>query len=45
LKEVNPERLGHIAEAQGAFARHEAQARFDALYESYDANNVQGRNA
>jgi hypothetical protein len=34
LKEVNPERLGHIAEAQGVFARHEAQARFDALYES-----------
>jgi hypothetical protein len=31
LKEVNPERLGHIAEAQGVFARHEAQARFDAL--------------
>jgi hypothetical protein len=24
LKEVNPKRLGHIAEAQGVFARHEA---------------------
>jgi hypothetical protein len=45
LKEVNPELLGHIAEAQGIFARHEAQARFDKLYESYDANNVQGRSA
>jgi hypothetical protein len=47
LKEVNPERLGHIAEAQGVFARHAAQARFDALYESYDANscNVQGGSA
>jgi hypothetical protein len=43
LKEVNPERLGHISEAQGVFARQEAQARFDALYESYDANSVQGR--
>jgi hypothetical protein len=43
LKEVNPERLGHITEAQGVFARLEAQARFDALYESYDANRVQGR--
>jgi hypothetical protein len=32
--EVNPERLGHIAEAQSVFARHEAQARFNALYES-----------
>jgi hypothetical protein len=43
-EEVNPERLGHIAEAQGGvFARHEAQARFDALYESYDANGLQGR--
>jgi hypothetical protein len=36
LKEVNPERLGHIAEAQGVFALHEAQSRFNALYESYD---------
>jgi hypothetical protein len=45
LKEVNPERLGHIAKAQGVFARREAQARFDALYESYDANSVQGRSA
>jgi hypothetical protein len=45
LKEVNPERLGHIAEAKGVFARHEAQARFDALYESYDANSVQERSA
>jgi hypothetical protein len=43
LKEVNPQRLGHIAEAQGVFAQHEA--RFDALFESYDANNVQGRSA
>jgi hypothetical protein len=24
LKEVNPERLGHIDEAQGVFARHKA---------------------
>jgi hypothetical protein len=31
LKEVNPERLGHIIEAQGIFARHEAQARVHAL--------------
>jgi hypothetical protein len=31
LKEVNPERLGHIAEAQDVFARHEARARFDAV--------------
>jgi hypothetical protein len=45
LKELNPERLGHIAEAQGVFARHEAQACFDALYESYGANSVQGRSA
>jgi hypothetical protein len=30
---------------QGVFARHEAQAHFDALYESYDANSVQGRSA
>jgi hypothetical protein len=45
LKEVNPERLGHIAEAQGVFARHEAQARFDALFDSYDAKSVQGRSA
>jgi hypothetical protein len=37
--------LGHIAEDQGVFARHEAQDRFDALYESYDANSVQGRSA
>jgi hypothetical protein len=37
LKEVNPERLGHIAEAQGVSTRHDTQARFDALYESYDA--------
>jgi hypothetical protein len=43
LKEVNPERLGHISEAQSVFARHEAQARFDVLYKSYDANSVQGR--
>jgi hypothetical protein len=40
LKEVNPERLGHIAEAQGVLARHEAQARFGALFDSYDANSV-----
>jgi hypothetical protein len=45
LKEVNPEHLGHIAEAQGVFERREAQARFDVLYESYVANNVQGRSA
>jgi hypothetical protein len=45
LKEVNPERLGHISEAQGVFARHEAQAYFDALYEPYNANRVQGRSA
>jgi hypothetical protein len=45
LKEVSPERIGHIAEAQGVFARHKAQARFDALYESYDANSMQGRSA
>jgi hypothetical protein len=44
-KELNPERLGHISEAQGVFAWHEAQARFDALYEPYDANSVQGRSA
>jgi hypothetical protein len=43
LKEVDPERVGHIAEDQDVFARHEAQARFDALYESYDANSVQGK--
>jgi hypothetical protein len=43
LKEVDPERPGHIAEAQGVFARHEAQARFDALLASCDANSVQGR--
>jgi hypothetical protein len=41
--EVNPKRLGHVAKAQGVFAQHEAQARFDALYKSYDANSVQGR--
>jgi hypothetical protein len=45
LEEVNPERLGHITEAQGVFARHEAQARFVALYESYDTKSVQGRAA
>jgi hypothetical protein len=45
LKEVNPERLGLIAEAQGIFARHEAQARLDALLDSYDAHRVQGRRA
>jgi hypothetical protein len=45
LKEVNPERLGHIAEAQGVFARYEAQSCFDALFDSYDANSVQGRSA
>jgi hypothetical protein len=28
LKEVHPKRLGHIAEAQGIFAGHEAQAHF-----------------
>jgi hypothetical protein len=45
LKEVIPERLGHIAEAQGVFARHEAQSHFDALYKSYDASSVRGRSA
>jgi hypothetical protein len=45
LMEVNPGRLGHIAEAQGVFARHQAQARFEALLASYDANSVQGRSA
>jgi hypothetical protein len=45
LKEVNPERLGHIAGAQGVFARHEATARFDALLASYDATSAHGRSA
>jgi hypothetical protein len=45
LMEVNPGCPGHIAEAQGVFARHEAQARFEALLASYDANSVQGRSA
>jgi hypothetical protein len=36
LKEFNPKRLRHIAEAQ---------ARFDTLYESYIANSMQGRSA
>jgi hypothetical protein len=40
---VNPKHLGHIAEAQGVFVRHEAQAHFDALLSLYDANSVQGR--
>jgi hypothetical protein len=44
-KKVNHKRLGHIAEAQGVFARHEAQASFGALYESYIANSMQGRSA
>jgi hypothetical protein len=37
--------LGHIVEAQGFFARHEARARFDALLAPYDASSVQGRSA
>jgi hypothetical protein len=45
LKEVNPKGPGHIAEAHGDFARHEAQAGFDALLTSYDAHSVQGRTA
>jgi hypothetical protein len=45
LMEVNPEGLGHIAEAQGVFARHEAQARFDALFDSCNANSAQQRSA
>jgi hypothetical protein len=45
LKKVNPERLGHIAGAQGVFARHEAKDRFDTLLASYDATSVRGRSA
>jgi hypothetical protein len=45
LKDVHPDRLGHIAEAQGVFSRHESQARFDALLASYDATSVHGRSA
>jgi hypothetical protein len=45
LKEVNPERLGHITGAQGVFTGHEAKARFDTLLASYDATSVHGRSA
>jgi hypothetical protein len=45
LKEVNPERLGHIAEAQVVFGPHEVQARFDALHASYDANRCREKRA
>jgi hypothetical protein len=36
---------GHIAGAQGVFARYEAKARFDTLLASYDATSVHGRSA
>jgi hypothetical protein len=39
LREVNPDSLGRIAEAQGAYMRHAAKIRFDALLASYDAGS------
>jgi hypothetical protein len=43
LREVNPNRLGHIAEAQGTYTRHIAKLRFDALFASYDAGSEAGK--
>jgi hypothetical protein len=43
LCEVNPDRLGHIAEAQGTYTRHAAKLRFDALLSSYDAGSGAGK--
>jgi hypothetical protein len=39
LREVIPDRLGLIAEAQGTYMRHAAKLRFDALFASYDAGS------
>jgi hypothetical protein len=43
LREVNPDRLGHIAEAKGTYPWHAAKLCFEALLASYDAGSEAGK--
>jgi hypothetical protein len=45
VRDVNPDNLGVIADAQSTHSRHTATAKFTALLESFDAHSVNGRSA
>jgi hypothetical protein len=43
VREVNPDRLGHIAEAQGTYTRHIEKLHSDALFASCDTGSEAGK--
>jgi hypothetical protein len=45
VRDVNPDNLGVIADAQSTYSRHTATAKFTALLESFYAHSVDGRSA
>jgi hypothetical protein len=45
VRDVNPDNLGVIADAQSTFSRHIAAAKLSSLLESFDAHSVNGRSA
>jgi hypothetical protein len=45
VRNVNPDNLGAIADAQSTFSRHIAAAKLSALLESFDAHSIDGRSA
>jgi hypothetical protein len=45
VRDVNPDNLGVIADAQSTYSRHTATDKFTALLESFDAHSVDGRSA